>query len=84
MCFFFILIKKLGLIREISEKERKKKKMKHDKVKRTRIKRTKTGNSKVRTVMREFYHHKLHSGSHKGPIVTNPDQAKAIAMSYLK
>jgi hypothetical protein len=31
--------------------------------------------------MREFYHGKLHSSSKKGPRVTNPAQAKAIAMS---
>lgn len=34
---------------------------------------------KVSTVMREFYRKTLHSGS--GQIVTNPAQAKAIAMS---
>lgn len=31
--------------------------------------------------MRKFYHRKLHSGSPSGPIVTDPAQAKAIAMS---
>jgi hypothetical protein len=36
---------------------------------------------KVAKVMREGYEGKLHSGSKKGPIVTNPAQMKAIAMS---
>lgn len=36
---------------------------------------------KVSKVMREGYSGKLHSGSKKGPIVTNPAQMKAIAMS---
>ena len=31
--------------------------------------------------MREGYAGKLHSGSKHGPIVTNPSQMKAIAMS---
>lgn len=38
-----------------------------------------TGQEKVGTVMREFYHHKLRSGS--GHKVTDVQQAKAIAMS---
>lgn len=32
-------------------------------------------------VMHEFKHHQLHSGSPHGPVVTNPAQAKAIAVS---
>ncbi len=32
-------------------------------------------------VMREYAHGELHSGSKKGPIVTNPAQAKAIGES---
>ncbi len=36
---------------------------------------------KVSKVMREGYEGKLHSGSKKGPVVTNPAQMKAIAMS---
>lgn len=35
----------------------------------------------VHTVMHEFKHGQLHSGSKTGPKVTNPSQAKAIAMS---
>lgn len=37
--------------------------------------------AKVKKVMSEFSHGKLHSGSKKGPTVTKPAQAKAIAMS---
>lgn len=36
---------------------------------------------KVAKVMREFKAGTLHSGSKKGPKVTNPKQALAIAMS---
>jgi hypothetical protein len=36
---------------------------------------------KVGKVMREFEEGKLHSGSDEGPVVTDPAQAKAIAMS---
>lgn len=37
--------------------------------------------NKFRFVMREFYHHHLHTGSKTGRIVTNSQQAKAIAAS---
>lgn len=36
---------------------------------------------KVEKVMHEFGQGKLHSGSKDGPVVTNPKQAVAIAMS---
>lgn len=36
---------------------------------------------KVRTVLKEAAAGKLHSGSKQGPVVTDPAQAKAIAMS---
>ena len=39
------------------------------------------GRAKVRTVMHEYKHGTLHSGSAKGPKVTNRKQAVAIAMS---
>lgn len=43
---------------------------------------TKAGKKKaVKTVMGEFKRGTLRSGSAKGPKVTNPKQAKAIAMS---
>ena len=41
----------------------------------------KKGQAKVKKVLSEFKSHKLHSGSKKGPIVTNPKQGIAIAMS---
>lgn len=36
---------------------------------------------KIETVMHEFKEKKLHSGSKRGPKVTNPKQAIAIALS---
>ena len=36
---------------------------------------------KVAKVMHEFKDHELHSGSKKGPVVRNPKQAIAIALS---
>ena len=36
---------------------------------------------KISKVMREFKSGKLHSGSKKGPMVKNPKQAIAIALS---
>jgi len=39
------------------------------------------GKAKVEKVMKEFKGGKLHSGSKKGPEVTNPKQAIAIALS---
>lgn len=38
-------------------------------------------NAKIKKVMREFDEGKLHSGSKKGPVVTNPKQAVAIGYS---
>ena len=45
---------------------------------------TKAGQAKIGKVMGEFKEGKLHSGSKKGPEVTNPKQAIAIAMSEAK
>lgn len=39
------------------------------------------GKKKVKVVMEEFKKGALHSGSKKGPKVTNPKQAIAIALS---
>ena len=39
------------------------------------------GQAKVKKVMEEFKEKKLHSGSKKGPVVKNPKQAIAIALS---
>jgi len=36
---------------------------------------------KVEKVMHEMHEGKLHSGSKKGPVVTNPKQGIAIALS---
>lgn len=41
----------------------------------------KKSKAKVKKVMKEFKENKLHSGSKKGPIVTNAKQGIAIAMS---
>lgn len=45
------------------------------------MKETKKQKEKVKKVMTEFKNDKLHSGSKKGPLVNNPKQATAIAMS---
>lgn len=42
------------------------------------------GAAKIATVMREFKGGTLHSGSKRGPEVTNPKQAIAIALSEAK
>jgi hypothetical protein len=39
------------------------------------------GKKKVAKVMKEMKAGKLHSGSKKGPVVTNPKQGIAIALS---
>jgi hypothetical protein len=39
---------------------------------------------KVKKVMKEFGKGELHSGSKKGPVVTNPKQAVAIGYSEAK
>lgn len=39
------------------------------------------GKKKIKKVMEEFKEGKLHSGSKKGPIVKNPKQGIAIAIS---
>lgn len=44
-------------------------------------KESKKAESKIKKVMHEFGEKKLHSGSKKGPVVSNPKQAIAIAMS---
>ncbi len=42
---------------------------------------TKKQKAKVKKVFREAKEGKLHSGSKKGPLVTNPKQITAIALS---
>jgi len=39
------------------------------------------GKAKVKKVMHEYKEGDLHSGSKKGPVVTNPKQAIAISLS---
>jgi len=39
------------------------------------------GKKKIEKVMKEFKSGDLHSGSKKGPLVTNPKQGIAIALS---
>lgn len=39
------------------------------------------GKKKIHRVMKEFAEGELHSGSKKGPVVTNPKQAIAIGLS---
>lgn len=39
------------------------------------------GKEKIKKVMHEFEHGTLHSGSKKGPKVSNPKQAIAIGLS---
>ncbi len=62
------------------EKHESKKEEKHEHKKEPKHKASK-GKAKVSKVMREFKEHKLHSGSKKGPEVTNPKQAIAVALS---
>lgn len=45
------------------------------------MKRKQVKKKKVEKVMHEFKEGTLHSGSKKGPIVTNPKQAIAISLS---
>lgn len=45
------------------------------------VKKVTKAKAKVKKVMHEFKEHELHSGSKKGPIVHNPRQAIAIALS---
>ena len=42
------------------------------------------GKKKIKKVMHEFKEGALHSGSKKGPVVSNPRQAIAIAISESK
>ena len=45
------------------------------------VKKVTKAKAKVKKVMHEFKEHELHMGSKKGPIVRNPKQAIAIALS---
>lgn len=48
------------------------------------MKKLKPKQAKVAVVMEEFEKGKLHSGSKKGPVVTKPKQALAIALHEAK
>lgn len=65
------------LIKDLSHKNKHHKK---DLKKKTKS----LGKAKIKRVMEEFKEGKLHSGSKKGPIVTNPKQGIAIAISESK
>lgn len=45
------------------------------------MKKESKGEKKIHKVMHEMKEGKLHSGSKKGPVVTNPKQGIAIALS---
>lgn len=64
--------------KEHKEKKHHAKKAEHKKHPKKKVAK---GKAKVEKVMHEFKEHKLHSGSKKGPEVTNPKQAIAIALS---
>jgi len=53
----------------------------HKKDPKKRSKKVTKAKAKVKKVMHEFKEHELHGGSKKGPIVKNPKQAIAIALS---
>lgn len=48
------------------------------------MKETRKQKEKIKKVMHEAKEGKLHSGSKKGPVVTNPKQVIAIAMHEAK
>jgi hypothetical protein len=53
----------------------------HSPVKKSKKKKSAKGRGKIHTVMHEFKHGGLHSGSKKGPKVKSRKQAVAIALS---
>ncbi len=73
------LIKKLGGKPADKKEKKDSPKAKKDPKPKPRTKMAKK--AKVEKVMREFKSGKLHSGSKKGPVVTNPKQALAISLS---
>lgn len=69
--------KKEEVKKDHEKKENHKDKMKKD----PKAKHMKKGEAKVEKVMHEYKEGDLHSGSKKGPKVSNPKQAIAIALS---
>lgn len=61
-----------------------KKQVKSVKKKKNHEKKESAKKKKIEKVMREYKKGELHSGSKKGPKVTNPKQAIAIAISESK
>jgi hypothetical protein len=74
------MIKKKVAVKKVVVAKKHHKLEKHKVAKHKPMKKAKA-KSKVEKVMHEFKEHKLHSGSKKGPEVTNPKQAIAIALS---
>lgn len=75
------LIKSLKHEKGESKKHEKKEREKKDPKKKPTKKYSKKAEKKIKKVMREGYEGRLHSRSKKGPLVTNPAQMKAIALS---
>lgn len=71
------------ITRRASDKKKNKKGTKIKSMHTTKEKHEKKSkkSGKIEKVMEEFALEKLHSGSKKGPLVTNPQQALAIAYS---
>lgn len=69
-------------VKKVSKKHASKKVSK--KVINHRDGKSKAGKAKIEKVMHEAKAGKLHSGSKKGPVVTNPKQMIAIALSEAK
>ena len=65
----------------MAKKVKKVTKKKVSKKESKKLKPTPKGKNKVKVVMDEWKSGKLHSGSKKGPVVTNQKQAIAIALS---
>jgi len=61
----------------VNKKHEQKETKKQEKKEHSKVK----SKDKIKKVMAEFKENKLHSGSKKGPVVTNPKQAIAIAYS---
>lgn len=68
------------LIKDLKHKEKRDPKKKVSK----KVEKSKIGKAKIEKVMHEAKEGELHSGSKSGPVVTNPKQAIAIALSEAK
>lgn len=76
--------KKLHKVSEKEEHLHKKEEKLHkaaEKAEKPKPKESSKAKAKVKRVMKEFKYGELHSGSKKGPKVTNPKQAVAIGLS---